>query len=484
MPVEEMDTIRNSQVVSEHRKIKIGEKGQGERAAPKKYKAPVVTMPRKSKGGEKFDVDELTMNSIRMEQGLGQSTVGTTGKVVAGKEGSDILGVPVRLFTDNIDEAMFVYRAAYNSYGRALCKSNLGEPKAKRWFSKEDPGEDKGKQMGKGKIFILHQPIEVDCNKKCALWPKPGEKSECSWHCILTVQLEHNKVFPQPTRFRTSGWTVINHLRGSLNKIAAVTGGVLANLPLLLIEVEIETRTAGGEKRAHPVMEFTWRGGTLDGLRDMAIAELNSRHRLAAAREGKHVNDPTITALKPNAFTAGAMNTPAQLDEAAGAMDMGDPDDFVDLDDAEVAASPSANDAGAAGANQEADALVAEVDGLKKKTGVSERAFEAMVDKHAGVMSKVAEELRKLAGGASAKQEVKQEVKQEAAVVSPAAADADGAGDDWGLGDDSNEPSETVAEPKAAEEKKQAAEKPAAVQEPEPKATSSGDFDDFSVFDD
>lgn len=482
MPVEEMNTIRESQVVSEHRKIKIGEKGSGERAAPKKYKAPVVTLPRKSKGGEKFDVDESTMNSIRLDQGVKQSALNSMGKVVIGSEGGDILGVPVRLFTDNIDEALYVYRAVYNSYGRALCKSNLGDPKAKRWFSKEDPGEDKGKQMGKGKVFILNQPVEVDCSKKCPLWPKPGEKTECSWHSILTVQLEHSKVFPQPTRFRTSGWMVINHLRGSLNKIAAVTGGILANIPLLLVEVEIETRTASGEKRAHPVMEFTWRGGTLDGLRDLAVAELGSRQRLQAALEGKHVGDPSLAPIKPSQFTAGGMSTPAQLEDAAVAMD--DPDDFVDLEDAELVSSSSgAIDKAQDSMDHEANALMAEVDALKKKTGVSERAFEAMVEKHSGVMDKVAAELRKLAGGG--KQEVKQEVKQEAAVVSPAAVSGAGEDDDWGLGDDSQEPSETVAEAKAAEEKKLVAEKPAETQEPEaPKTTKSDDFDDFSVFDD
>lgn len=478
MPIEEADTIRNSQVVSEHRKIKIGEKGAGERSAPKRYKAPVVSMPRKGKGGEKFDVDELTMNSIRLEQGLAQSAINpATGKVVAGKEGADILGVPVRLFTDNIEEAMFVYRAAYNSYGRALCKSNLGDAKAKRWFSREDPGEANGKKVGK--IYILNQPTELDCNKKCPLWPKPGEKTECSWHLILTVQLEHSRVFPQPTRFRSSGWTVINHLRGSLNKIAAVTGGVLANIPLLLVEVEIESRTAAGEKRTHPVMEFTWRGGTIDALRELAVAELNSRLRLKAAKEGKHVGDPTLTALKPNELTAGAMSTPAALEEAAGASDMGDPEDFVDLDDAEVVASPTAkpdNGAGSEHVDIEADALLAEVEALKTKTGVSARAYDAMVDKHAGVMDRVRDELKTLAGTAPA------------AVVTPATADA--ADDDWGPGDDSNEPSETVAEAQAnakAEAQAKADEKKAQAQAPEPekeKATTSADFDDFTVFDD
>lgn len=505
MPVEEQAAIEDSRVVAEYRKIKIGDKS-GTNGAPVRYKAPVVTAALKAKAGAKFEVDELVMSAIRRQQGLGAK--------------DDVKGIPVRLVTDDISESLFVYRAIYNSFQRTLCKSVLGDDKAQRWFSAKDPGADKGRAMGgKSRLFVLNQPVAVDCNRLCSSWGKNGEKTDCSWHAILTMQLEHDPVFPQPTRYRTSGWTVIQHLRGSLNKIAAVTGGILANIPLLLVETQIESKTAGGEKRTHPVMTFMWQG-TLTELREAAIAELDSRRRLREAMAGAAV--PFVVSGR---LTAGAIDHMAVAGdgEQGPPADAGDSDDFVDFDapGLEVVEAPSAPRTEPDSAAQKSlSAMETEIAELRKRTQTTDRALSALYDKHHGDVTAVRDELLKLAGPAPA---AGVKVPVPSGKTGPAEADvtkfqAGPAGEDkdpqyaealaiiskpgalygpdkvkadaddgfmFAMGDESDEPSETAAEPETEPEPEPAVAQAQAPEEPvAPTPAKAPEFDDWNVFDD
>lgn len=441
MPVDIDEEFANSSSLSEHMKIKIGEKGAGERAAPKKYEAPVISFPVKGKAGVKFDVNEEVMEAIKKD-------FGSTAKGL-------IKSVPVFLMSDDIDQFLYVYRAIYNASNRAMCKSNMGEAKAQRWFQKTDPGEDKGKRgLGKSKnLFILNQPIEIDCDRKCSFWLKNGEKGECSWHAVLSVQLQHSAVYPQMTKYRTSGWKVMTHLRSSLNQIKDITGGVLAGIPLHLVQIEIESKTAAGEKRKHPVMEFQWHG-TITELREAAVAELNSRRRLKASHEGKHVE------LVEDSRDAGVAKTSAVKLNDTG-HDGGDStpeiddDDFVDFDDEDVKVVDAPVAEKSLERNEAVSALELKVEELKKVAGVTPRAFESMSDKCGGDLNLIHEELKKLTSSKK----------------SPDAVDDDDGFMDFEMGDESNESSETVA--KAEEEEKARAAKKAEAEKLEAAAAAS-----------
>lgn len=448
MPILEQEAIEKSVIVVEHRKIKIGEKGD---RAPKKWPAPKVVMATKSQGGSKFDVDTETMDKIRAEQGVAKD--------------KDVKGIPVRLFSDDIRQSLYIYKGAYNAAQRVLCKSDLGDAEARRYFSPD--GKGAGKQVGK--FFILNEAIKVPCDSSCTWWE---DRKQCPWHAILCVQLEHSASFPEPTKFRTSGWWTMRYLRGSLNKIAAITGGILANIPLLLVEAEVTSKDKDGETRKYPIMYFkpNIKGAmTLDKIRDLAIIELDSRRRLKAALSGQAGGDIKVV---PNELTAGNMiddvDAAPQGEEIAH-----DPDDFIDMDDAVAASGPEEKKADTGAGNGSAamiDAVTGEVATLKTKLNMSDRAFDAVVEKHQGVMDAVLVELKTLAGGN----------KKESAVVTQAT-DASGGDEDWGFGEESAESSESTAEPQAEPEQKAEAKPAEAKEKP---ATTSTDFDDFAVFDD
>lgn len=460
MPIEKQDSIMKSPLVVEDRKIKIGEKGAN---APKKLKAPKVTHARKSRGGSNFDEDIPLMAKIREFLGIEAKADLTE-------------GVPVRLLSDKIEDIVYIYRALYNGAGVALCKSNLGDAEATRWFSPEPLGPDKGKQVGKA--FILNEPVKVDCNQKCPYWAKSrAEKSPCTWHAVVTTQLEQRPSFPEPTRFRTSGETVIKHLVGSLNKISAVTGGVLANIPLMFKEAEIDGKDGEGQRRSWPVVYFASRPGRgqLHILRDDAVAELESRRRLKAALEGKMVNDPSVH-VGVHELDAGAMIS-GVADDIGGPQSVDDPDDFVSFDDEGTsvpalagAASPTKDEA----AERLADQLSAEVRELCVKSQTSDRALEAIIEKHAGDLGKVRDELRKLLGTGGA-------APAGSAAANTAAGDDD---DGWDMGGASNEASETPDKVEPEEEKKAAAETEKAKEEKAAEPVKPVGDDDFTLFED
>lgn len=482
MPIKGTEEIVNASAVPEFRKIKIGEKGAN---APKKWKAPAVTMPMKHDAGSKFNVDEAIMASIRIAQNKAKD--------------SDIDGVPVRLLTDNIDEAVYKYRAMYNARGRAMCKSNYGDSKAKRFFQKEPVPENKGTKVGN--LYILNEPIEIECTPACEFWLPYGskERAKCQWHAIANTQLEHAPRFPNPARYRTSGPMVIKAMQASLLKIAAVTMDVLANIPLTLTEVEIETVNGAGEKRRHPVMIFVW-NGTLSALREAAIVELTSRARLVAAKQGRPLD--SSVALNSDdlvgKMTGGAL--PTMTGDMVGEDSVtDDPDDFVDFDGdkVEVVSAPR-GDATPASSEElkAADALREEIQALRVKAGISDRGLQALEDKHHGDQVKIRDELFKLAGPAPA---VASAVTVTATVTqaqAPAAKPVDVLDSDFDMGEESEEASDVAereAEDKARDDREKMEREAAAKVEPEIKGkkpaaaevnTTSSDFSDFTVFDD
>jgi hypothetical protein len=323
MPIQEQDNIVNSSEQIEFRQIRIGDKvptGSG-KERPNKLDAPIITFPTRVKVDKKqyeaHSKDEELMGVIRKSAGF--------------KEGGDLRYVPVRFTTDNIDEILSVYRGMFRANHKALCFSLLGDPKATRWF-------DTREKLGNNKLVILKEPEKVDCNDKCPWW---DDNKACGWRGRVSLQLENKPWIVAATRFRTAGWYVIKYLRASLNRLAAITEGTLANIPLVLVEYQKDSvLKETGKIQTHPVMVFDFLG-TLDQLRDAAINELNSRRRLRLAKEGKPVDLPTsidekTLMMKPMAATPAVDDLAGPAGEPGEIVQSGGDDDFVVFDDVDV----------------------------------------------------------------------------------------------------------------------------------------------------
>jgi len=255
----------------EYRGIRGGE--MGERHPIKTM--PIVRMPLKNKNN-RFDVDEKIMLSAARREGHDH----WAGKVDK---------IPVYLFTDNIlGDAGVVYieRALYSRRGR-LCGSMGGIEAADRRVDVNAYAKNK-------KIVELPKPIEVPCNEDCPMWGSPTEKTDCHWRAVVTVQLQDSPVYPSPTRYRTTSKYSIRALLTSLRFISSITGGVMTGIPLNLVQRKIEVFDADRKKRLIPVMFFEF-PGTLQKLREFAVAELKSRETLKQAIGGEFSIDVNQT---------------------------------------------------------------------------------------------------------------------------------------------------------------------------------------------
>ena len=396
MPIEEQDKILQSTVVPEISKIKIGERG-GRNGAPSKID-PIVTKSLKPKGGVKFEEDKVAMQSIAAHlKGLGA--------------GAPKTGIPVRLMSDDINDNFFFYRAIYNGANVAMCFSPMGSEKALRRY---------GEHRYTTGLKVLETPKEVDCNKDCPEWLDPGEKGVCSWSSILAVQLDipGYRRFPSQTLFRTKGWQVFKYMIGSLNTIASITNGVLANIPLLLVMHEVEGfAKSEGKRRRYPVMSFEFMG-TMDQLRSAAIAELNSRNALRSASRGVIIDAKIVDSVVPKANALLGGDTVQTIEEGGG--DVVDVDNLMELMDAGEAPLSTASETQEAGPAVEAvaksepeaaeddmmslmaggedvvDADEPERKSLAQKLRMSDTAYQALVDKYAGDMDAVLDDLRRM----------------------------------------------------------------------------------------
>ncbi len=480
MPVQEQETIQNASEQIEFRQIRIGEKvpTNNGKERPNKLNAPVIVYPVKVKIDrevhEAYSKDEDLMKAIRKSHGFA--------------DGGELRFVKVRFTTDNIDEIISVYRGMFRQNHKALCFSLLGNPKATRWF-------DTREKLGNNRLVILKEPEEVDCNDKCTWWDDDGKL--CGWRARVSMQLEDRPWIVAATRFRTSGWYVILHLRASLNRLKALTGGVLANIPFVLIEYQKDTFSKKLNKtQTHPVMVFDFLG-TLDMLRESAIRELESRRRLTAAIAGKPMEAGAMS-TPPSGFvnTLVAPGSPLADEDVTGpgasagevvADVAGDDGDFVSFDDdttSTATQSAPADDAATQAAMANAEAQENEIAEIVGKLGLTERALEGLFDKHDGDVSRVLQDLRAQVG-VDAKPSGEPAPR---ATVTPA--DDSIMDQDWGPGEESEEPSENnTPKPGAVTSENGTKVSPAEPASTAPTSNSQAsedmtrEFDDFEVFD-
>lgn len=322
----------------EYRGIRSGERGD---RAPIKT-LPRVRMPLKDLKTKKFGVDERVMREAARRLGVPQD-----------KWTTEVKAVPVYLFSDKVEEIVYLERALYSARGR-LCGSGVGCAQAKQTI-------DIGAYAKSKTIRELKEPRDAACDEKCPLWGHGDVASDCKWRAIVTVQLIDSPVFPSPTRYRTTSKYSIRAVLTSLRSISMATGGMLAGIPLWLTQGQLDVRDGKGESRRIPVMYFDFRG-TLAELRDLAISELKSRESLRQAWAGKF-----------------------ELQTLAPIMDaeiVGDEDDDDDDDEA-----------GDAPGKQDVNEVASKIALLYRRLGFSQGRQRLLEDKFAGDLDAVLREL-------------------------------------------------------------------------------------------
>lgn len=267
MPKNDFDGFTGSRFINEHRGIRCGEKGA---SSPSKT-LPRVRMPTRNPSTKKFDVDEKTMSAAAERLGFD------------GREWPTVVkAIPVYLTTDKIvgdGGAIYIERALYTGANRRQCSSSLGTEHAQQKIDISAYAKSKS-------IKVLDTPKTVECSPTaCPMWVAPGQKSDCGWRAIVSVQLQDSPVFPSRSVHRTKSYYSILSMVGSLNAIAEITGGIISGIPLMFRQHLIDVRSASGENRRIPIMSFEF-DGSVQELRRLAIAEMVSRDSLSRGQSG------------------------------------------------------------------------------------------------------------------------------------------------------------------------------------------------------
>jgi hypothetical protein len=357
MPLDVEGMLVSSKTV-EVRKLKIGKTGS---RSPDKLKGMTITQSLKPSGGKNFERDYALLQTIFTNYGNKGETDGVLQRI------------PVRLFSDDVRDVVYIYRGWWARSG-PRCMSGIGDENARRFFQQD-------KYEKTGEIVKLRRPIDFPCNNTCPMWGVDGEKTDCKWTAIVRLQLEDYPIFPSPTQFRTTGKQVIKTLVGSLNHIKEATGGILAGIPLELAWHEIEGGTRDGKKRKYPVLSFQF-AGTLQQLREQAIVEMESRRRLKSAHAGK----PVDVAIDP--FVMKDINLPSEIVESTEESASGsDDDEYIPDDDDDLPAAAKSGD----------DRQQAKLKSLQETLDMSDKAVEMMLDKHGGDFAAAIKEMENMA---------------------------------------------------------------------------------------
>ncbi len=135
--------------------------------------------------------------------------------------------VPIVLMSDDIQENFGMFRSFFMK-GKLMCGSQYGEETALR-------------RVRDGKDVA---PYEVECSEECKYWQSSDKNKQCDISATLYFKLGAD--LPRAHEFgvcRMKGTYAQRYMTGSLNILHNMTGGILANLPLMLC-INIEQRKA------------------------------------------------------------------------------------------------------------------------------------------------------------------------------------------------------------------------------------------------
>lgn len=357
MPTES-DGLIEGHTLIEYRGIRSGQRAAG--------KAPVKTPPRirhtlKAKGSDYFDIDVPLMKSAAKRLGI--------------EDWKTIKELPIRFMSDELygdNGVMFIERALYSARGR-LCGSAMGAVNATQRVDIAAYARSKGK-----KIEPLNPFVEKECGPACPLWGQDGEKTDCRWRMILTMQLADDPVFPSPVYHRTTSRYSIRSVDTCLRHILSVTNGVLAGPLFWFRQSEIKVRDREGKDRIIPVSTIDYKG-TVAELRAEGLRHLQMRNALVEASKGKFVDMG-----KDLGFMSRGLDDGEIID-----------DELEDVGD--VAGPSGAVEEPRSVEDEAADRMIgvqSQIAALGKKLGYTSARMRALEKKHEGDLQSILEELR------------------------------------------------------------------------------------------
>lgn len=355
----ESEGLDHANTLIEYRGIRCGQRAQG--------KAPVKTPPRvrhtlKPKGSDYFDIDVPVMKAIAARLKLDP------------ENWKKVKEVPIFLMSDLVSGeggVLFSERALYSRRGR-LCGSAMGAENAVQRIDISAYAKSKGKD-----IKQLKQFVEKPCTDECPVWGKDGEKTDCKWRMVVTMQLADDPIFPSPVYHRTTSRYTQRSLFTCLTHISAITGGILTGIPLWFRQTEIKVRDRDGKDRIIPVNTIEFKG-TVAELRRLGLKQHQLRNAITEASAGKVVSAASLS------FGNVDLGHGELIDDEAD--DVGD----VAGPAGQVEVPKSSDDE----AMETAVQLQSDVAKLGKKLGYTKARMDSLSTKHEGDLQGMLAELR------------------------------------------------------------------------------------------
>ena len=237
--------------------VKIGRKEErvrktasgNEWRAPEKLDHFLVTTMQKAENGD-YVVDEVLMNQLLQQYG---------------KDGK-LTEIPIRLLSDNIEDVM---QSSFCWYGGKTISARSDGVKV-TWYTNP-------------KTFRkLPEPITEDWKPEM-LELKNGDKPIFKLHSNLSFVIAANESrWGGVYRLRTTSIISFRQLHSSLVMLSQLTGGVLINMPIMLVMRPMQVSPDGKATTIY-VVHAELRGGDMRQVQQLALEQM--RWRLSNSKE-------------------------------------------------------------------------------------------------------------------------------------------------------------------------------------------------------
>ncbi len=245
-----MQIVNRKPSLPERGKIKIGKKGEPRTSQGGKKYSPPVKLDHFIITGMDRDKDDNFIPDVALMEAIAENT---------GQDPKKLTRIPVRLLYNDPALNMGTRYAAYK--GQSVWCSGNGET-AQRAVTK--PGQ--------------YEACECPCER---IEQGYEGNPKCKINGVLSVLIDGAPGVGGVWKFRTTSFNSVDGLAGSLAFMATMTGGQLANLPLVLVLREKMGILPDGKQQKIYIVAIEY-AGNLDELRDAGykIALENSKANL------------------------------------------------------------------------------------------------------------------------------------------------------------------------------------------------------------
>lgn len=186
--------------------------------------------------------------------------------------------VPIVLMSDDVAENFALFRGVFDKTGNVICGSKYGEKLAKRRVQFNETYD---------RIKPIDIPEMVTCDDKCPIW----NSGKCDLFGSLYFRLGSD--LPRSGDFgivRVKGAYGKKYLASSLEILKAQTGGILANLPLVLSMHTESKRAANGNTYKVPMLTINPGIGNSQFM-EAVMQEYERRAKMFRIRNSKDHSD-------------------------------------------------------------------------------------------------------------------------------------------------------------------------------------------------